>query len=234
METTAANLTVEMARKDAVAQWNLELQERMLRGELTQAQALYFVHPEAVTRAPAAPGYENSPACILLATGCVCCGRPLVDAKSVECAVGPYCRKRHGFNIAVSEAARVEANGLVYRLAALLSRRVEVTAEVLAGLQRLVELGFVVLAGKIADRLGSLEVKAADGNRLVVQAPYSETAVAVLRTVPGRRWEGKAVGNSFPVGSRVALWRALGQAYPGLLVVGPTGRISLLGEVVAG
>lgn len=41
--------------------------------------------------------YENAPATILLATHCACCGRPLVDAASVETGIGPDCRKRHGF-----------------------------------------------------------------------------------------------------------------------------------------
>lgn len=37
--------------------------------------------------------YESAPATILLATRCCICGRPLLDAESVECGIGPTCRK---------------------------------------------------------------------------------------------------------------------------------------------
>lgn len=50
--------------------------------------------------------YEAAPATRMLATHCAACARPLVDAKSVETGMGPDCRKRHGFNLAVSEDAR--------------------------------------------------------------------------------------------------------------------------------
>ena len=40
--------------------------------------------------------YENAPATILLATACACCGRPLVDAESVERGTGPDCAERFG------------------------------------------------------------------------------------------------------------------------------------------
>ena len=36
-------------------------------------------------------GYTNAPATKLLATNCLACGRPLVDALSVERGVGPEC-----------------------------------------------------------------------------------------------------------------------------------------------
>lgn len=61
--------------------------------------------------------YENAPATLLLATHCACCGRPLVDAASVEAGVGPECRKRHGFADAQLEpdwsAVARETDGLV-------------------------------------------------------------------------------------------------------------------------
>lgn len=42
--------------------------------------------------------YVNAPATKMLATNCACCGRPLVDAHSVETGVGPDCRKMHGYD----------------------------------------------------------------------------------------------------------------------------------------
>jgi hypothetical protein len=41
--------------------------------------------------------YESAPATKMLATQCACCGRPLVDAASIEAGMGPICRKQHGY-----------------------------------------------------------------------------------------------------------------------------------------
>ena len=47
--------------------------------------------------------YESAPATAMLATHCAACGRPLLDADSVEAGLGPECRKRHGFAKADAE-----------------------------------------------------------------------------------------------------------------------------------
>jgi len=47
--------------------------------------------------------YVNSPACELVETNCCCCGRPLVDAVSVETGVGPDCRAKYGYGEAQAE-----------------------------------------------------------------------------------------------------------------------------------
>ena len=62
--------------------------------------------------------YVNAPATKMLATHCCVCHRPLLDAKSVELGIGPDCLKRHGFNIDVPEVDRVEANFIVWQIAA--------------------------------------------------------------------------------------------------------------------
>lgn len=41
-------------------------------------------------------GYEQAPSTKLLAVRCCYCGRPLRDADSVECGMGPVCRSRVG------------------------------------------------------------------------------------------------------------------------------------------
>lgn len=48
--------------------------------------------------------YLNAPATRFVATHCACCGKALVDAISVQTAVGPECRKRHGFDNAPGPA----------------------------------------------------------------------------------------------------------------------------------
>ena len=92
--------------------------------------------------------YENAPATKLLATACACCGRDLVDAVSVETGIGPECRKKYAIDSDVSEAARKEANALVFAVAQKnVGRRVAYPA-----FERLAQLGFVVLAERIAKR----------------------------------------------------------------------------------
>jgi hypothetical protein len=43
--------------------------------------------------------YVNAAATKLLATHCACCGKPLVDADSVQAGVGPDCRAMHGRDV---------------------------------------------------------------------------------------------------------------------------------------
>ena len=49
--------------------------------------------------------YTDAPATDLLATRCAACGRPLLDAASVEAGMGPICRGRAGLDGAGTGAA---------------------------------------------------------------------------------------------------------------------------------
>jgi hypothetical protein len=60
--------------------------------------------------------YTDAPAVALLATHCALCGRPLLDAPSVECGMGPVCRSKALQD--APEAHRAEVNALVARIAA--------------------------------------------------------------------------------------------------------------------
>lgn len=48
--------------------------------------------------------YENAPATKFIAVNCCVCGRPLVDAISVEEGIGPICRDKFGLNKASDNA----------------------------------------------------------------------------------------------------------------------------------
>ena len=201
-------------------------------------------------------GYEASPACLLLATHCACCGRPLVDAKSVETGVGPDCRKKHGYATAekapewaavftaleaavaadprhgelafkvagLTDDTRKAANLVMHRVAAAQ------TGAAVGHLVRAIRaLGYVKMAARCADRLGSVlvEIDPATGV-LALFAPYSEELNAALRKVPGRAFKKAPTRNEVPAASRAALWTALRAGLPaGTLVVGPKG-ISVL------
>jgi Family of unknown function (DUF6011) len=178
--------------------------------------------------------YENAPATKLVATRCLCCGRPLVDAASVERGVGPECAKKYGYVDAqgepnwelVSKAlgpdaesvpglgqdARKVANFLVWRLAVH-----EQGPRAAAALDA---LGFRILAKTLAARLGAITVET-EGDVLIVRVPYNELFNVASRKVPGSRWNADRKVRMVPVASKAALWVAIKSSFEsGTLVVG--------------
>jgi hypothetical protein len=201
--------------------------------------------------------YENAPATKMLATHCACCARPLVDATSVEVGVGPECRKKHGFDkpdvevelasacalaatlpadvyaeVAGAGSTREACNRLVYRIAA------EQDGPLVNAMTDAVRaLGFVRLALRIVARVATVLIDR-QGESIVVRSPYSESALPILRAVPGRRFEKlgangkKDPRNVFPATSAKPLLAALAKAFPGATACGPKG-LFVLGSVAA-
>lgn len=167
-------------------------------------------------------GYESSPACIMLATHCAACGKPLVDSISVNSGMGPDCRKKHGYNVDVSPEARAEANAIVHSIA--LDRHSLTSLE---GCARLHTLGFVKLAQVISERIAEIVIEILADGRYSVETPYSADAVVVMRRIRGRRWDADAKRNTFPAEARGELFTALKSLYPGSLGIGPKGPFRL-------
>lgn len=169
-------------------------------------------------------GYENAPATKLLATNCCACGRPLVEAESIESGMGPDCRKKYmGRSEGSSPEARVEANQLVHKIALAVSSGA--VGETLAGdasIARIRELGFHKLADKLTKVWVKIQIEETDGVIAVV-TPYLDEAVAAAQRIPGRRWDGAAKRNTFPASSKPAVWAMLVRYYPGLAGIGPSG-----------
>lgn len=167
--------------------------------------------------------YENAPATEMLATHCAACGRPLLDAVSVEVGLGPVCRKRHGWNAAdVDEEARAEANKIVHQIA------VEQTgAAVLEGCAKLRELGFAKLADRVVKRVKPIEIEETTDGRLAVKTPYRGEAVNDWRRVPGRRFDRESKRNVIPASSKRALWELLKVHYAGEYGIGPKGAFEV-------
>ena len=57
--------------------------------------------------------YRNAPQTTLLKTNCIACGRPLVDAISVQLGIGPECRQHQNDNISIETQNR--CNQLTHR-----------------------------------------------------------------------------------------------------------------------
>ena len=167
---------------------------------------------------PTPNGYENAPATKMLATNCAVCARALVDSVSVEAGIGPDCRKKHGYNIEVDDVLRQRANKLVHTIATTQRGVVAIDAT-----RQLRDLGFTVLAARIATRLFEVVMTRTNG-LLTVSGPYTERAAAAFRSVPGRRWNNDDKRNEAPESAKPALWAAMKKAYPGYNCIGPDGN----------
>jgi hypothetical protein len=194
-------------------------------------------------------GYEAAPATLLLATHCCACGRPLVDADSVEAGMGPDCRAKHGYGVpqgepdfsaAMRALAALEPDGVpvawtvelgARELANKLVHRVATNRDDLAGRTALCIavscLGFTTLAGRLLSRSNGVTVTE-EGGMLTVRAPFNPTFNEAVRRVPGQRWVAEAKARRVPATSRRQLWEALKASFPaGTPVVGSRGAVSL-------
>lgn len=183
-------------------------------------------------------GYENAPATALVATDCACCGRPLVDAVSVETGIGPVCRAKHGYSDAQAPADWARARTAIGELAALLGdcsdahRAANMIVHRIACEQgspavpsmiaAVYSLGFQTLALRIAGNLtAAIRVTRDSSGLLAVKAPFSEAFNANVRRCRGQRWDGARKVRTVPASERTALWGALKASFPaGTIVAG--------------
>lgn len=168
--------------------------------------------------------YENAPATKMLATHCAICGRPLLDAKSVEIGIGPTCREKYGYSALkdMTEETRAEANKLIHTIALD-----QDGPAVIPSITRLMELGVVEVVKAIIDRVAVVKIAQAQDGTYAVKAPYSEQAIAAMKQIQGRRWDKDTKTNRFPAASKQALFVMLCEAYPNAMGCGPKGMFVL-------
>ena len=197
--------------------------------------------------------YVNSASCKFVATNCVCCGRALSDAPSIEAGMGPHCREKYGYDVA-QEPADIEAameivaphrdalelpadvawdelrfaNVLVHRLAVLIDGDLAV-----ACVNAIRALGFTKLSRHCAARMVKIRVceekdEAGNVTAYTIKAPYSEA----VRRISSAQWDRELGVTRVRIyrsaaGVQRAIEDALTQAFPGALVDFPRG-ISML------
>lgn len=175
--------------------------------------------------------YENAVATKLLATNCVVCGRPLVDALSVERGIGPECRKYA--NAGIEDRIRKAANTCVFEAAiAAQEGRIE---KVMSLAQNIEEMGLTVLANKMRRRFKkAIERKSkitidVEDDFFVVNTPFrrgdKKAFVNAWRNIPGRRFQ-KGL-NYVPVTQKMALWKLLREFFGGQYADGPKGKFRI-------
>ena len=171
----------------------------------------------------------------LLATNCICCGRALVDALSVEMGIGPICRvKFMPVGTDLSDESRVQANKLVYKGA--VAAQTGNISVVMIVVKELREIGFEMLADTVEARfdLGiSKTIRNADitisvvGDRFVVRTPFrrgdKEAFINAWRNISGRGFNRQEKCNTVPLSEKSALWSLLTKFFPGNWGNGPKG-----------
>lgn len=171
--------------------------------------------------------YENAPATRMLASHCVACGRPLVDAVSVEAGMGPDCREKYGYYAAAAtEAARDDVNARVAKLA----RGGVAPAEQVADLLIIAAHGFTVLAAKLEERLVSCVVEQVSAECIALTTPYDERFIALLKAAtPWRKFDRETKRWVVPASANVknALFAAMRRCYGGTLGRGPAGLFAV-------
>lgn len=182
--------------------------------------------------------YTAAPACILLATACCVCGRPLLRGESVRTGIGPDCAEKNGVvQLLAGTKEESEANRLVYEIAAIQKSDWNRCKGLIAALRALPNFG--ALADKIAERLTPKPAKVevmislTPTGSFKVVAPYNAAAVADFKAIPGRKFAkeanpagGKEIAfNTIPTVSKRALWNLLNTHYAGLYASAPDGSI---------
>jgi hypothetical protein len=192
-------------------------------------------------------GYENAPATRLLATSCACCGRPLLDAISVEAGVGPDCREKYGYAEAQgapdwARAALLLGSAHADALAGVWGHDAHGAANVLvhavgsgtgslpvrsAAIAAIAALGFAKLGKRLIERAHGIVVEEADG-LLRIHASYSPEFNDAVKRVPGSRWIKAEKIRTVPAASRAALWAALKVSFPAGTPVSGARGVTLL------
>lgn len=168
--------------------------------------------------------YENAPATRLLATHCAACRRPLVDATSVNCGMGPDCREKHGYYQDVGEEERQLANQLVYKVAL----GVEVS-EMPAICEKIHNLGFAKLAHVLLDRTAKVKINPIPNEPalLSIDTPYHPDYVTALKAIhPRPRWHKESktwIVSGATLANKQAVLNVLKTFFKGSLALGPKG-----------
>lgn len=179
--------------------------------------------------------YEQSSACILLATHCCVCGRPLVDAISVSLGIGPECRSHQNGGITAEQ--QEACNKLTWQAAiAAEGGKVEEVRQIAESIRN---LGLSVLADKVSQRFVNAEKKVkiritASGETLRVATPFkrsdSGNFIQAWTDIPGRKFDRNDNVNVVPVTQKGRLWQLLMRFFPGEFGEGPKGLFRIPGE----
>jgi len=163
-----------------------------------------------------------------VATHCCVCGLTLTDATSVNCGIGPVCRRKYRYEDAFPITPEIKFQVSVYMtmnpeqfvpafVSAMsdalnhpLSRRAANLAVYFASAEQglpaahaafLVKLlGYDKLADVIMARLTAVVVSRTADGMVAIKTPYDPAFVSAIKSryLPGREWKGKEIGWVLP------------------------------------
>lgn len=173
--------------------------------------------------------YENSAQCKMLATRCASCGRPLVDALSVEYGIGPECRKYIDEELnELTDKSRQIANAIIYKIA-MDQGQTSMTFKAIDGL---IKLGFMRTALKLARRFVDVKLYY-DAENIYVQSKKNPLFIWKARDIGGE-WMAEVPSAGvpkkvwkIPKENKDKLFMALKRCYPGQTGIGAKGIFSL-------
>lgn len=187
-------------------------------------------------------GYTDAPATKLVATACLICRRPLVDAASVEAGIGPVCREKSGFGADPSRPAqkyqplgvldpdrsvqakldsgnrRGAANALTNFAARTNDREFAVRAAIQIG-----RLGYMRLSKAVLEGLADVFIwQKEDVLEIRVPSRYNSRLSWMIEQMGGG-FNSRTRTYSVPVKTKRRLWGALKKFYKGSIAIGPKG-----------
>jgi hypothetical protein len=175
--------------------------------------------------------YTQAPATKMLATNCICCGRSLVDARSVSMGIGPECVKHIDADATggIDEGTRQVANEYVFDAA--IAAQTGNVSEVMRCADVIESMGLTTLAGKVRNRFKKALTRktnitiTVENDYFKVKTPFrrgdKKAFIKAWRKIPGRRYSNQS--NFIPVAQKAALWKLLREFFGGKYGTGPKG-----------
>ena len=171
--------------------------------------------------------YENATATKMMATRCANCGRPLLDADSVNSGLGPECRRKLMVMVDGGEN-RDEANRLIYAVA-MDQNNTNITRD---SINALVDLGYINVAMALGKRFAGVCIWT-HGEYLYIKTGFNPEYNAAIKRIRGR-FNPEAIKEagipakcwSVHKSQKGNLWNILCDVMSGTIGIGPKGMFS--------
>jgi len=167
----------------------------------------------------------------MLASHCIICGRPLVDAISVSVGMGPECRQHN--DAGISPQVQEACNKLTHD-AALAAQNGDIES-IYKYADEIERLGLKVLADKVRKRFVNakknvkIRIREVNG-KLYVKTPFRRNAdfITAWREIEGRRYDYANKENVVPIEAKPQVWTLLQRFWPGFYGEGPKGLFRVI------
>lgn len=161
---------------------------------------------------------------------CTACGKGMKNSSSKD-GLHSSCRQYMAATVDTNEEQWAEAREIVLNASTQYKRNQLEDAS-----NRLKELGFLLMADRISERLAQkpkketqedqpqiVKVEVVD-QELRVSTPFSWESVKAWRNIKGRKWDGQSKVNTVPLDQKPAVYALLKAHFEGVPAEGPNGE----------